>query len=170
VFNACAGVTATGPLPTLPRKRERVNLIRSRARTPPASDVKQRILFASPLFGDGDQRAFNPERTDRAVAEQLFAARLRQITNKREAERRQTRAIPPARIRRAGRGARHGRSGLRRAVRYGRARLPAFHLGSAKGTYVTQGATQAMLPGTRSERVLPAFACPSPVSTSHAGR
>src|ERR1700690_3446073 len=67
-------------------------------------------------------------------------------------------------------GARHGRSGLRRAVRYGRARLPAFHLGSAKGTYVTQGATQAMLPGTRSERVLPAFACPSPVSTSHAGR
>src|ERR1700733_14828050 len=67
-------------------------------------------------------------------------------------------------------GARHGRSGLRRAFRYGRARLPAFHLGSAKGTYVTQGATQAMLPGTRSERVLPAFACPSPVSTSHAGR
>ena len=40
----------------------------------------------------------------------------------------------------------------------------------AKGTYVTQGATQAMLPGTRSERVLPAFACPSPVSTSRAGR
>jgi hypothetical protein len=40
----------------------------------------------------------------------------------------------------------------------------------AKGTYVTQGATQAMLPGTRSERVLPAFACPSPVSTSRADR
>jgi hypothetical protein len=40
----------------------------------------------------------------------------------------------------------------------------------AKGTYVTFGATQAMLPGTRSERVLPAFACPSPVSTSRADR
>jgi hypothetical protein len=40
----------------------------------------------------------------------------------------------------------------------------------AEGTYVTQGATQAMLPGTRSERVLPAFACPSPVSTSRADR
>ena len=40
----------------------------------------------------------------------------------------------------------------------------------AKGTYVTPGATQAMLPGTRSERVLPAFACPSPVSTSRADR
>ena len=40
----------------------------------------------------------------------------------------------------------------------------------AKGTYVTQGATQAMLPGTWSERVLPAFACPSPVSTSRADR
>ncbi len=40
----------------------------------------------------------------------------------------------------------------------------------AEGTYVTQGATQAMLPGTWSERVLPAFACPSPVSTSRADR
>jgi hypothetical protein len=40
----------------------------------------------------------------------------------------------------------------------------------AKGTYVTFGATQAMLPGTWSERVLPAFACPSPVSTSRADR
>jgi len=40
----------------------------------------------------------------------------------------------------------------------------------AKGTYVTFGATQAMLPGTRSVRVLPAFACPSPVSTSRADR
>ena len=40
----------------------------------------------------------------------------------------------------------------------------------AKGTYVTPGATQAMLPGTWSDRVLPAFACPSPVSTSRADR
>ena len=40
----------------------------------------------------------------------------------------------------------------------------------AEGTYVTQGATQAMLPGTRSERALPAFAYPSPVSTSRADR
>src|SRR6202044_4009751 len=40
----------------------------------------------------------------------------------------------------------------------------------AKGAYVTFGATQAMLPGTRSERVLPAFSCPSPVSTSRADR
>jgi hypothetical protein len=40
----------------------------------------------------------------------------------------------------------------------------------AKGTYVTFGAAQAMLPGTRSVRVLPAFACPSPVSTSRADR
>jgi hypothetical protein len=52
---------------------------------------------------------------------------------------------------------------------YGRARLPAFHHGSRQGTYVTHGAAQAMLPGTRSERALPAIAYPSPVSTSRAG-
>jgi hypothetical protein len=51
----------------------------------------------------------------------------------------------------------------------GHARLPASHRGSCQGTYATQGATQAMLPGTWSARALPAFACPSSVSTSRTG-
>jgi hypothetical protein len=40
----------------------------------------------------------------------------------------------------------------------------------AEGTYVTQGAAQARLPGTWLARALPTIACPSPVSTSHASR
>ena len=66
---------------------------RSRARTPPASDVKQRILFASPRLRRSASLPIQ-SRPLRAVAEQLFAARFRQ--ERREAERRQTRAVPPA--------------------------------------------------------------------------
>ena len=51
--------------------------------------------------------------------------------DKREAERRQTRAVPPARIRRAGRATEGAACAAPSAI--GRARLPAFHLGSSQG-------------------------------------
>jgi hypothetical protein len=45
----------------------------------------------------------------------------------------------------------------------GRARLSAFHHGSHLREYlIPKVRLQARLPGTRSERALPAFACPSP--------
>ena len=51
-----------------------------------------------------------------------------------------------------------------------RARLTAFHHGSRlRELFHPKGSAQARLPGTRSERALPAFACPSPGSTSHPG-
>ena len=40
---------------------------------------------------------------------------------------------------------------------------------SPKGLIIPKARLQARLPGTRSERALPAFACPSPASTSHPG-
>ena len=44
-----------------------------------------------------------------------------------------------------------------------RARLTAFHHGSRpRELFHPKGSAQARLPGTRSERALPAFACPSP--------
>src|ERR1700680_770071 len=53
----------------------------------------------------------------------------------------------------------------------GRARLSAFHHGSHLREYlIPKARLQARLPGTRSERAFPAFACPSPGSTSHPGR
>src|SRR5580693_9900529 len=52
-----------------------------------------------------------------------------------------------------------------------RARLTAFHRGShLRECLIPKAQLQARLPGTRSERALPAFACPSPGSTSHPGR
>jgi hypothetical protein len=52
----------------------------------------------------------------------------------------------------------------------GRARLSAFHHGSHLREYlIPKARLQARLPGTWSERALPAFACPSPGSTSHPG-
>ncbi len=94
---------------------------------------------------------------------------IRATKEKREAERRQTQCHNlPARKRRAGRateGAACAALPLSGALACRRSTTAL-----AEGTYVTQGATQAMLPGTRSERALPAFACPSPVSTSRAGR
>ena len=75
---------------------------RSRGRTPPASDVKQRILFASPLFDGGDRRAFNPERATSSCCGATLCGSL--PANKiREAERRQTRSPRPVRKRRTGR-------------------------------------------------------------------
>jgi hypothetical protein len=53
------------------------NTIPVSRRTPAASDVKQRILFASPAFGIGEPSIQSGPL--RAVAEQLFAARFRQI-------------------------------------------------------------------------------------------
>ena len=51
-----------------------------------------------------------------------------------------------------------------------RARLTAFHHGSRlRELFHPKGSAQARLPGTRSERALPAFACPSPGSTSRPG-
>jgi hypothetical protein len=51
-----------------------------------------------------------------------------------------------------------------------RARLTAFHHGSHLREYlIPKARLQARLPGTWSERALPAFACPSPGSTSHPG-
>ena len=51
-----------------------------------------------------------------------------------------------------------------------RARLTAFHHGSHLREYlIPKAQLQARLPGTRSERALPAFACPSPGSTSRPG-
>ena len=117
------------------------------------------------MTGIGERTIQNGPR--RAVAEQLFAARFRQRKKgKRNAGKR---------------GPYHPHAyGARVAPRKERL-TPPFPLSGAlacrrstsalaKGTYVTPGATQAMLPGTRSERVLPAFACPSPVSTSRADR
>src|SRR5580704_1605179 len=44
-----------------------------------------------------------------------------------------------------------------------RARLTAFHRGShLRECLIPKAQLQARLPGTRSERALPAFACPSP--------
>ena len=66
-----------------------------------------------------------------------------------EAERRQTQIQPP-RFRRGARSAE-------------RARLSAFHRGSHLREYlIPKARLQARLPGTWSERALPAFACPSP--------
>jgi len=51
-----------------------------------------------------------------------------------------------------------------------RARLTAFHHGShLRELFHPKGSAQARLPGTWSERALPAFACPSPGSTSRPG-
>jgi hypothetical protein len=51
-----------------------------------------------------------------------------------------------------------------------RARLSAFHRGSHLREYsIPKARLQARLPGTWSVRALPAFACPSPGSTSHPG-
>jgi len=69
---------------------------------------------------------------------------------RREAERRQTR-VTNRRILRCG------------AHPAGRARLSAFHHGSHLREYlIPKARLQARLPGTWSERALPAFACPSP--------
>jgi hypothetical protein len=59
---------------------------------------------------------------------------------------------------------------MRRAPFLERARLTAFHHGSRlRELFHPKGSAQARLPGTRSERALPAFACPSPGSTSRPG-
>ena len=51
-----------------------------------------------------------------------------------------------------------------------RARLTAFHHGSRlRELFHPKGSAQARLPGTQSARALPAFACPSPGSTSRPG-
>ena len=69
---------------------------------------------------------------------------------RREAERRQTR-VTNRRILRCG------------THPAGRARLSAFHHGSHLREYfIPKARLQARLPGTWSERALPAFACPSP--------
>ena len=102
---------------------------RSRARTPRASDVKQRILFASPLAMTGIGEPSNPERATTSCCGATLCGSL--PANKREAERRQTRAVPPARIRRAGRATEGAACAAPSAI--GRARLPAFHHGSSQG-------------------------------------
>jgi len=86
----------------------------------------------------------------------------------KEAERRQTQCLMPRT--QAARGSRHGECGLRRPPLAGALACRRSTTALAKGTYVTQGAAQARLPGTRSARALPAIACPSPGSTSRPGR
>jgi hypothetical protein len=49
----------------------------------------------------------------------------------------------------------------------GRARLPALRRGSRQDSYIP-AQLQAMLPGTRFRRALPALSCPSPVEAPHA--
>ncbi len=130
---------------------------RSRARTPPASDVKQRILFASPRLRRSASLPIQ-SRPLRAVAEQLFAARFRQ--ERKEAERRQTHTAMPARIRRAGRATERR---LAPPFRFGRARLPAFHHGTCGGdrTPPLSSSSRTSWDGTTEERVLSAPCRPS---------
>ena len=55
----------------------------------------------------------------------------------------------------------------RRRANTGRARLPALRRGSRQDSYIP-AQLQAMLPGTRFRRALPALSCPSPVEAPHA--
>ena len=56
---------------------------------------------------------------------------------------------------------------LRTYLLAGRARLPALRRGSRQDFHIL-AQLQAMLPGTRFRRALPAFSCPSPVEAPHA--
>ena len=89
---------------------------------------------------------------------------------KRKAERRKTLIrilrAPPASSPASGGGQRRGRGS---PLCKGRSPIGVPPRFSPKGVIVPKAQLQARLPGTWSERALPAFACPSPASTSRPG-
>ena len=123
------------------------------ARTSRASDVKQRILFASsPACGDEGRRAHPIQsETFRAVAEQLFAARLRQIKGSGTP----ADAVVHDLYASGAQGAPRRRR-LAPPFRFGRARLPAFHHGTCGSdrTPPLSSSSRTSWDGATEERVL----------------